>query len=711
MLDKLRIIESRRVRFMPQSEAAECALACLGMVAGYHGQEIGLSELRRRFPVSMAGSTMSDMVVFAAKLGMSARALRLEVPQVRRLALPVILHWDLNHFVVLDKVATRKGFRIQDPASGPRWITREELSRRFTGIALELTPTADFSRRKQSDRIGLREFCSNMIGLKRALLVVLGLSVLLQAFIVAGPYYMQLVVDDVLMTGDMDILLVLAIGFSLILLLEVGTDALRSVLLLHLGSMLSVQMTVNLFHHMIRLPLAYFHKRHVGDIVSRFASLQYVKDLIAKGLVEALIDGVMLVVVVVILLVYSWKLALMVVVAACAYLLIRVLMYHSLRQASAQEIAARANENSNFIETVRGIQTLKLHGAEAKRQEGWQDLFVQATNWKLRLGLFSVTFRQANRIIFGAENILIVYVAAKMVMVGGFSVGMLFAFMAYKLQFMGKFSALVEKFIEFRMLSLHFERIGDVALTEREEMSSPAAIMPSRLEGRIALRDVSFRYGESENPAVSGLSLDVAPGEFVAIVGPSGCGKSTALKLMLGLLRANAGEILIDDIPLDQVGMENYRKQVAAVMQDDQLLSGTIAENIAFFDEQADLPRVLDCARAASIDRTVRSMPMGYNSLIGDMGSALSGGQKQRILLARALYRHPKILFLDEATSHLDVRTESSINEALCRMNMTRVVIAHRLETIQAADRVIDLGESMSVSKSAEVAGLAKAVA
>lgn len=686
---ELRLFPRREVRLLQQSEATECGVACLGMVAGFHGHHVGLVELRRLFSVSMAGTTLADLVDFAGKLALAARALRLDLDQVGQLSMPAILHWDLNHFVVLARVS-RRGFLVFDPAAGRRWISHEEFSSRFTGIALELTPTRDFSTRAPDKPLGLADFCTNIVGLKRYLALVLCLSIVLQALMIAGPYYMQLVVDDVLMTSDMQLLVVLAVGFAMLLAFEVVADAIRGLALLHLGSLMSLQMTINLFHHLLRLPLAYFEKRHMGDIVSRFGSLAYVKDLLTRGLVEALIDGVMVVAVVIVLFVYSRVLAGIVLAAAVLYALVRLLMYRSLHDASMAEIMARANENTSFMETVRGIQTIKLFGAEARREGLWRGLLTHATNSKLRLGVFSLSYRSINRLLFGVENIVVVYVAARLVVAGGFSVGMLFAFIAYKTQFMTRFSSLVEKGIELRMLGLHFDRVGDVALSSREDLGDGTAV-GHRVEGALALRNVAFRYAEAGRNLVSGLSLDIGTGEFVVIVAPSGYGKTTIMKLMLGLLEPTAGEVLVDGVPLRQIGLDRYRRQVAAVMQEDQLLSGSIADNIAFFDEKVDISRVVACARLAAMDEAVRAMPMGYNSLIGDMGSSLSGGQKQRLLLARALYRRPAILFLDEATSHLDAPTEAAINASLRELHITRVVIAHRRETIACADRVIDL--------------------
>lgn len=471
-------------------------------------------------------------------------------------------------------------------------------------------------------------------------------------------------------------------------------SAVRGIVLLHFGSTLHIQMGSNLFHHLIRLPSKYFEKRHIGDIVSRFGSLRQVRELLTTGVVEALIDGLMAIAILAMILFYSPTLSVVVVVAVLLYTIFRLAMYKSLRSVSEQEIISQAKENSNFMETVRGIQTIKLFGSEAKREGVWLNHFIDANNQSIRLGIFNISYQTVNRLIFGFENILVVYLAARMVVAGGFSTGMLFAFMAYKRQFMDRMANLIEKLIQFRMLSLHFERLGDIALTEKEQVHPEQEREKSQLMGKLELRDIHFSYSDVTKPVLQNINLTIEPGESVALVGPSGCGKTTLMKVMLGLLQSEQGVVLIDGVPLQQLGLSNYRQQIAAVMQDDQLLSGSIRDNIVFFEEQFDMRRVFECAKMAAVNKDIEQMPMGYNSLIGDMGSALSGGQKQRILLARALYRQPQILFMDEATSHLDTKTESFVSKAIQELNITRVVIAHRPETISSVDRVIELQSS-----------------
>ncbi|MBQ4847153.1 peptidase domain-containing ABC transporter [Pseudoalteromonas sp. MMG005] len=686
---KLQFWSRKSLPIILQSEAAECGLASLAMVAAYHGYESDLISLRQRFCISMEGATLLDIMQFAEKLELTSRPLRIELEDLDALQTPCILHWDMNHFVVLKK-ANEKRIVIHDPASGEKTFTLKEASNHFTGIALELTPTKQFEKKEAKPSLKFSDFWSRITGLKRSLFLIFALSMLLQVFTLAAPYYIQLVIDDVVLTGDTSLLTVLAVGFCLVMVFEIATNVLRGFTLLHFGNQMNIQLGANLFHHLVRLPLSYFETRHMGDVVSRFGSLQQVKQLLTTGVIEAIIDGLMAIITLAMIFFYSPMLSLVVLVAVIAYALVRMAMYKPFRTISEQEIMARAEENSNFMETVRGIQTIKLFGSEVKREGQWQNRYAKAINQNIRLGNFQIGYDAINRALFGIENIVVVYLAAHLVIQGGFSTGMLFAFMSYKRQFMDKTANLIEKLIEFKMLGLHFDRIADIALTEKEELQ-PDQTKTHKIEGNIEIKNVSFAYSDATANVLNKLNLTIQAGESVAITGPSGCGKSTLLKIMLGLNQAKSGEVLIDGVPLDQIGARQYRQQISAVMQDDELLSGSVADNIAFFDTPIDMERVVYCADLAAIHDDISAMPMGYDSLIGDMGSSLSGGQKQRIILARALYKDPKILFMDEATSHLDTSLESDINEAVSRLKITRVIIAHRRETIASADREIKL--------------------
>lgn len=695
----LKFSGAKRLPVILQTEAAECGLASIAMVAAYHGYKTDLTALRQTHEISLKGASLEELMQIADKLKLSTRALRLDMEHLPKLKTPCILHWDMNHFVVLKKV-NKNSVEVHDPGLGYRKYTKEEFSKHFTGVALELSPTEEFKSTDTRVNLKLSDFWSKVTGLKSTLGKVFLLSLLLQAFAIASPYYMQLVVDEVILSFDQNLLAILAVGFGLLMLIEMMTGAVRSVLLLHFGNLMSIQLGANLFHHLLRLPLQYFEKRHIGDVVSRFGSLQQVKDLLTKGVIEALIDGVMAITTLIMIFLYSPKLSFVVLAAIAVYAVIRIAMYRPLRVMSEEVIVNQAKEQSNFMETVRGIQTIKLFGREVQRQSVWHNKYADSLNAGIRVGHLNIGYEAINKVIFGLENVLVVYFAAMLVMDGDLTVGMLFAFIAYKRQFVEKMASLIEKIIEFKMLSLHFDRLADISLTDKEG-NMQGEINSKAISGAIELQGVTYRYNSKEAPVFKELDLKIKAGESVAIVGPSGCGKTTLAKIMLGLFEAETGKVQVDGVDIRQIGLSKYRSQIAAVMQDDQLLSGSIADNISFFDPELDMLKVEWAAQIAAIDKDIMSMTMGYNTLVGDMGAALSGGQIQRLLLARALYRKPKILFMDEATSNLDTKLESSVNDAVKNLDITRIIIAHRPETIASADRVIELryGKVIEVEK------------
>lgn len=687
----LSLFASRKTPVVMQSEAAECGLACLAMVAGHHGHRVDLRTLRSRHSISLRGSSLAELIRLAAELGLDARPLRVELEQLSQLRLPCLLHWRLNHFVVLVRTH-RGGVTIHDPACGRRSLSLAEVSKDFSGVALELTPTATFEPRSEKSPLKLRMLIGRLPGLAGALVQVLALALVLQLMLLIGPFYMQWVVDHALVAQDRDMVTVLGVGFLLLALLQVGVSALRGWVLLVLGTSLNLQLVTNLFRHLVRLPMDWFEKRHMGDVVSRFDSVSVIQRTLTSGFLEAVIDGLMVVLTLIMMLLYSVQLTLVVLTAAAVYAILRALLNRPMRLATEEHIVRGARQHSHFLETLRGMQTVRLFGHEAPRGASWQNLTVDAFNAGIRTERLGLLYTSLNGMLFGIESVVTIWLGARLVLdpSQGFSVGMLFAFIAYKTQFVQRFAGLVEKLIEFRLLGLHVERIADIALVTPEEPGPPNALHPaSGLSGHLSVRDVSFRYAGADPLVLDGVSFEVAAGESIAIVGPSGCGKTTLMKLMLGLLQPTGGQIEIDGVPLARIGLHNYREIVASVMQDDQLFAGSIAENICFFANEPDLARIRECAQLAAVRDDIEAMPMQYHTLVGDMGTVLSGGQKQRILLARALYRAPRILFLDEATSHLDIARERSVNEAVRGLPLTRIIVAHRPETIAHADRVI----------------------
>lgn len=676
-----------------QTEEAECGLACLAMVAGFHGHKTDLTSLRHLYPISAHGATLKQIMDFSQHMGLAPRALRLELADITKLQVPCILHWEMKHFVVLKK-ASRKGLVIHDPAVGQRYVSVEDAADQFTGVALELSPTQEFEQGEQSQKLSIRHFWTQITGLRRSLILVLILSLCLQLFAIVSPYFVQIVVDDVILRADVNLLKILALGFLLLLFIELATQYIRQYVILNLSSKLNVQMAANVFRHLIRLPLGYFSKRHIGDLVSRFGSLTTIRELLTTGLVAVVVDGLMAVITLIVMFWYNTQLTFIVLAVVFLYATLRYLLYRPLRILNEEHINAAAKENSHFIESMRAIQSIKLFEKETDRQNQWHNCLTDSLNKDIRISRWRIGFDTANRFLFGIENIAIIYCAAIAVTNNLLTVGMLYAFISYKSRFISAMDQLIAKWIEFKMLDLHFDRLSDIVFTPKD----PALIEndlirePTQAEavrGHITIQNLCFSFDGCDAPLFHNLNLNVCAGETVAIVGPSGSGKSTLLKCIMGLFSYQSGSIMIDGQAI--ANWRSYRQQIAAVMQDDQLLSGNIADNIACFDVEVDFHRVTKCALLACIHDEIMQMSMQYNTLVGDMGTNLSGGQKQRLLLARALYKQPRILFMDEATSHLDTANERHINQHIKDLSITRVIIAHRPDTIAMADKVYQL--------------------
>lgn len=692
-LNYLNFSLTKKVSLTLQSEIAECGLACMTMISSYYGNDIDIATARQKYSTNIKGINLRQLIELADTLNLSSRPLQCNVDEVHKLQTPCILHWDMNHFVVLTKVSgkgDKAKFYVNDPAIGRRILTVKDFSKHYTGISLEVTPTNNFEKKKEGSHMKLTQLWSSMSGLKSGLLKLVGLSFVLQLFALMSPYYMQWVVDEVFVSFDESLLTVLAIGFALIAIISVTTYAVRSWLVLRVSSILNMQMGVNLLRHMLRLPMSYFESRHIGDVVSRFGSLEQIRERITTGVVETFVDGIMTITVLIMMLFYSIELTLIVLVSIVIYTLIRLALYTPLHQATEELIQSSAKEQSNFLENVRGIQTIKLFGNESQRQSIWQNRYADVINNEIRLGRLNISFDSFNKLLFGLENVLVIYMAALMVIENNLTIGMILAFIAYKGQLTSRFVNLLEQVIQFKMMRLHLDRISDIALASQEaHLEGQVGI--SKAKGHLELENISFRYGDEQPYVIENITLTINPGDSIAITGTSGAGKTTLMKIMLGLLQPTSGKIILDGIDINHWGLKNYRKTIGAVMQDDTLLAGSIADNISFFDPQPNYLKIEKCARLAAIHDDISKMTMGYNSLVGDMGSNLSGGQVQRLLLARALYQSPCVLFMDEATSHLDKNNEAKISEQIQQLPITRIMIAHRQETINMADKVYQL--------------------
>ncbi|MFL1514931.1 peptidase domain-containing ABC transporter [Pseudomonas prosekii] len=697
-LDAISLRLGRRLPLILQTEATECGLACLAMIAGYHRHHATLMELRRQFSVSLKGMTLKQLIQTADQMKLGTRAVRLELEDLGKLKLPCVLHWNLNHFVVLKAVDGQR-LTLHDPAHGIRLLSMAEASNSFTGIALEVWPCSDFEKQEAKPQVKLMSMLGRVSGLYRALTQILLLALVLEVFSLISPFLLQWTLDNVLVTQDRDLLTTLIIGFGLLLLMQQLVSAIRAWVMMHMSTLLSVQWQANVYSHLLRLPIQYFEKRHLGDIVSRFGAIGVIQGTLTAAFFSTILDGLITIATLVLMIIYSPLLAAFAVTAMAFYTMVRWVWYRPLRRASEEQIIHAARQESHFLETVRGMRTIKLFQRQSERRSAWLGLLVEQINAGLRTQKLQLIYTQLNGLIFGLENLLALGVGASMVMNNQFSVGVLMAFIAYKSQFVSRVASLVDHLFELHILRLQGERLADIVMHPPEDHHgtlSVATCTPCPVD--IDIKGLKYRYSDQEPFVLDGIDLYIRQGESVAITGASGCGKSTLISLLLGIFKPSQGQIQIAGSELHHWGMEALRCKIGTVMQDDCLFAGSLADNIAFFEHKPDLDWAMECARRASIHADIVAMPMSYNTLVGDMGTVLSGGQKQRVLLARALYKKPVVLILDEATSHLDVKCEQRVSDAVRALAMTRIIVAHRSETIASADRVVVIEAGRIVS-------------
>ncbi|HAH6778630.1 TPA: peptidase domain-containing ABC transporter [Escherichia coli] len=680
----------RRVPVIHQTETAECGLACLAMIYGHFGKNIDLIYLRRKFNLSARGATLAGINGIAEQLGMATRALSLELDELRVLKTPCILHWDFSHFVVLVSVK-RNRYVLHDPARGIRYISREEMSRYFTGVALEVWPGSEFQSETLQTRISLRSLINSIYGIKRTLAKIFCLSVVIEAINLLMPVGTQLVMDHAIPAGDRGLLTLISAALMFFILLKAATSTLRAWSSLVMSTLINVQWQSGLFDHLLRLPLAFFERRKLGDIQSRFDSLDTLRATFTTSVIGFIMDSIMVVGVCVMMLLYGGYLTWIVLCFTTIYIFIRLVTYGNYRQISEECLVREARAASYFMETLYGIATVKIQGMVGIRGAHWLNMKIDAINSGIKLTRMDLLFGGINTFVTACDQIVILWLGAGLVIDNQMTIGMFVAFSSFRGQFSERVASLTSFLLQLRIMSLHNERIADIALHEKEEKKPEIEIVADMGPISLETNGLSYRYDSQSAPIFSALSLSVAPGESVAITGASGAGKTTLMKVLCGLFEPDSGRVLINGIDIRQIGINNYHRMIACVMQDDRLFSGSIRENICGFAEEMDEEWMVECARASHIHDVIMNMPMGYETLIGELGEGLSGGQKQRIFIARALYRKPGILFMDEATSALDSESEHFVNVAIKNMNITRVIIAHRETTLRTVDRVISI--------------------
>ncbi len=678
----------RSVPWIPQTAITDCGPACLAMTLAYFGKELPLEEVRSRVFRGRDGSSARLLLDAATDLGLRARGVTIhDVDDLRHLPPASILHWDFKHFVVLESV-TGKTAVVVDPMDGRRTVSQPELRRSFTGVALTFEPGQDFEPGKSRAGGGtgrfVRELLSRSVNIKRIVVV----SLVLQLLALALPVATGLIVDRVVPRHDVDLLAILLAGMVALLAFRWIASLVRAFLLLQLRTELDAKITLEFLDHLVDLPYAFFQSRSTGDLVMRLNSNAVVRETLTGGALSALLDGSLVVLYLCVLFIVSPPLGLLVLALGGLRLALFAITRRRHRDLMSAALSAQARSRGFQVQMLGGIETLKAAGAEKRAVEQWSDLFVEELNVTVSQGRLRAFYDTLLDLLATGSPLAVLLFGTYQVLTGQLSLGSMLALNALAIGFLVPLSALIETAFQFEMLRSYVARIDDVLMTAKEQPPGEVRATP-RLEGRLSLENVSFRYGPESPLVAEEISIDVPAGSFVALVGPSGAGKTTLAHLMMGLYRPTEGRVLIDGQDLTALDLRAARRQLGVVIQSPYLFGTSIRQSIALADPTLSLERVIEAARLARIHDEIEAMPMGYETPLGDGGTGLSGGQRQRIALARALATRPAVLLLDEATSSLDAACERQIHHELDRYQGTRIVIAHRLSTVRSADRIV----------------------
>lgn len=695
-LRRLGLAGGRRLSHVQQLEAADCGAACLTTVLRYHGRDASLDEVREATGADHNGVSALGILRAARGYGLRGRGVQLEgreelelVPQGS------IFHWEFNHFVVFDRIERGGGVAIVDPALGRRVIAPAEFDRAFTGVALLLEPGESFA---PSDRRAspVRKYLAQILAYPALWSRSLLMSVLVQLLALALPLMTALLVDRIIPRRDVDLLFVLGVGLVGMVVFHFVSSLVRANLLVQLRTLLDARMTVGFLDHLIDLPFSYFQRRSTGDLMMRLNSNAVVREILTSGALSAVLDGALVTVYLALIFWASPTIGLVVLALAAVQLLIYAATRRAQRELMTESLAAQARTAGYEVEMLAGVETLKSMGAEFRAVDRWSNLFVDALNVALRRGRLEALVSSLLGGFSMAAPLVILGAGAHLVLAGQLGLGAMLGLAALGSGFLGPFAALVQVAGKFQVLGSYLERIEDVMQAEPEQ--DPARVRRApRLSGRIRAEAVGFRYSEATPWAVQDVTVDVAPGQFVAVVGASGAGKSTLAKLLVGLYRPQQGRVLYDGLDLAGLELRSVREQLGVVTQRGDLFGGSVRDNIALGRPEATMEAIVAAARQAAIHEAIAALPMGYETILADGGASLSGGQRQRLALARALVGQPAILLLDEATSNLDGVTEAAIQRSLAALRCTRIVIAHRLSTVVAADLILVMDQGRVV--------------
>ena len=694
----VRRTHSRRVHPLAQMSKVECGLTCLAMMLTYYGRKTSVSELRTRFSVGRDGASALGIVKAARNMGMRVKALSLQHTEMRRILLPAIVHWEFNHFLIVERWSPKRVY-VVDPAQGRRKLTAEEFDVGFTGIAISLEPSANFDRNTPPSPVSLRSYMVQ--GIKQApgaLLQIVWLRLSSRFFGLVMPFMTKIVIDQILPFKISNMMTVLGLGMILLFSAQTITTLLREWLLVYLRARIDIHMMLGFFKHLLSLPYSFFLQRSSGDLLTRMASNMTIRDILSSNLIGTMLDSSMVIVYLLILLSQSLPFTLLTLAIGVVQMLFIIFTYSPIRELARQELNSQGKSQGYLAEALNGIATVKAAGAEEEVYDRWSNYFFDQLSVSVRRGYFSSLASAIMSVIGSFSSIALLWLGAVQVLNGSMSVGTMLALNTLAGSFLGPLSSLVGRAQQLQLVQANLERLTDITAAEPEQHKQVVQ-SPPKLSGHVQMENVGFRYSSDSAEVLRSISLTIRAGQKIAIVGRTGSGKSTLGRLLLGLSLPTSGTISYDGIPLQHMRCQEVRRQFGVVMQDTVIFSGTILENLTLNNPKMNREQAMHAAKIAAIHEDIMKMPMGYDTFVGEGGSALSGGQRQRMAIARAVAHNPVMLLLDEATSSLDVITEQRVAEHLQSFACTQVIIAHRLSTIRKADIILALDEGMIVEQ------------